>query len=124
MAPADITRLIVLAGLWGGSFVFIRVAVAELAPLWLAFFRVALAFLALFAVAALQRNVLSFRTHWRDYLAIGAINSALPFALYAFAEQYVNASTAAILNATSPFFSALVAATWLKEPLNPRQIAG
>jgi len=124
MGPSDIARLFVLAGLWGGSFVFIRVAVAELAPLWLAFFRVALAFLALFAVAAMQRNVPSFRAHWRDYLVIGAINSALPFALFAFAEQHVNASTAAILNATSPFFAALVAATWLGEPLNPRQIAG
>jgi drug/metabolite transporter (DMT)-like permease len=124
MAPGDIARLLVLAGLWGGSFVFIRVAVGELSPLWLALFRVALAFLALFAFAALQRKLPSFRTHWREYLAIGAINSALPFALYAFAEQYVNASTAAILNATSPFFAALVAAAWLKEPLNSRQIAG
>jgi drug/metabolite transporter (DMT)-like permease len=124
MAPSDIARLLVLAGLWGGSFVFIRVAVAELPPLWLAFFRVAIAFAALFAVSAVQRTVPTFRTHWREYLAIGAINSALPFALYAFAEQYVTASTAAILNATSPFFSALVAAAWLKEPLNARQIAG
>ena len=124
MAASDIARLLVLAGLWGGSFVFIRVAVAELPPLWLAFFRVAVAFLALFAVAALQRKLPRLRSHWRQYLAIGAINSALPFALYAFAEQYVTASIAAILNATSPFFAALVAAAWLKDPLNARQIAG
>jgi len=124
MSPSDIARLLVLAGLWGGSFVFIRVAVLEMSPLWLAFARVALAFLALLAVALAQRSVPSFRSHWRDYLVIGAVNSALPFALYAFAEQYVNASTAAILNATSPFFSALVAAVWLKEPLSRRQIAG
>ena len=124
MAPSDIARLLVLAGLWGGSFVFIRVAVLEVPPLWLAFARVALAFVALLVVGAAQRSVPSFRSHWRDYFVIGAVNSALPFALYAFAEQYVNASTAAILNATSPFFSALVAAVWLKEPLTLRQLAG
>lgn len=124
MAPSDIARLLVLAGLWGGSFVFIRVAVLEMPPLWLAFARVALAFVALLLVGAAQRSVPSFRSHWREYLVIGAVNSALPFALYAFAEQYVTASTAAILNATSPFFSALVAAVWLKEPLTLRQLAG
>jgi drug/metabolite transporter (DMT)-like permease len=64
------------------------------------------------------------RERWRDYLVIGTINSALPFALYAFAEQSVSASTAAILNATSPFFGALVAALWIKEPLTLRQLAG
>src|SRR5262249_29393997 len=57
-------------------------------------------------------------------LLIGAINSAFPFALYSFAEQYVTASTAASLNATSPFFGAIVAAFWLKEPLTLRQLGG
>jgi drug/metabolite transporter (DMT)-like permease len=124
MATSDIARLLVLAGLWGGSFVFIRVAVAEISPSWLAFSRVALAFVALLIIAVARRSLPALRSRWRDYLVIGAVNSALPFALYAFAEQYVTASTAAILNATSPFFSALVAAAWLKESLTTRQLAG
>ena len=124
MAASDVARLLVLAGLWGGSFVFIRVTVPALGPLWLAWSRVALAFAALFAVAILQRGVPSLRERWRDYLVVGTVNSALPFALYAFAEQYVSASIAAILNATSPFFGALIAALWLKEALSFRQLAG
>ncbi|HUH92262.1 MAG TPA: DMT family transporter [Casimicrobiaceae bacterium] len=124
MAASDVARLLVLAGLWGGSFVFIRVAVPALGPLWLAWSRVALAFAALFAVAILQRRVPSLRQRWRDYLVVGTVNSALPFALYGFAEQYVSASIAAILNATSPFFGALIAALWLKEALSFRQLAG
>ena len=55
---------------------------------------------------------------------IGAVNSALPFALFCFAEQYISASAAAILNATSPFFGALIAALWLGEALTLRKIAG
>lgn len=120
----DLARLLLLAGLWGGSFAFMRVAVPVLGPVWLAFSRVALAFIALFALAFARRAVPPFLAHWRDYLVIGTVNSALPFALYCFAEQYIGASTAAILNATSPFFAAAIAALWLKEALTLRKICG
>ena len=124
MVASDVARLLVLAGLWGGSFVFIRVAVSALGPLWLAFSRPALAFVVLFGLALAQRSLPRLRERWREYLVVGTVNSALPFALYTFAEQTVNASTAAILNATSPFFGAAIAALWLKEPLTLRQLAG
>jgi drug/metabolite transporter (DMT)-like permease len=124
MRPTDVARLLTLAGLWGGSFAFMRVAVPALGPFWLTFLRVALAFAALLAFAAIQGNVPRFREHWRDYLFVGIVNSALPFVLICFAEQYVTASTAAILNATSPFFGAIAAAVWLKESLTLRQLAG
>ncbi len=124
MVIADLARLLLLAALWGGSFAFIRVAVPALGPLWLAESRVAIAFAALFALALFRRDVPRLRTHWRGFLAIGVINSALPFALFCYAEQYVTASTAAVLNATSPFFGAMVAAIWLKESPAPLKIIG
>jgi drug/metabolite transporter (DMT)-like permease len=120
----DVARLLSLAALWGGSFAFIRVAVPTLGPIWLAESRVALAFAALFAVALIRRDVPSLAAHWRVYLAIGTVNSALPFALFGFAEQFISASNAAILNATSPFFGAIVAAVWLREPLSARKLTG
>jgi len=113
MGPGDAARLLLLAAVWGGSFAFMRVAVPALGPLWLAFSRVALVFVALFALSLARRSIPPLSAHWRGYLMIGAVNSALPFALFCFAEQYVSASAAAILNATSPFFGALVAALWL-----------
>src|SRR5437016_4481426 len=103
MHPRDVVRLLLLAGLWGGSFAFIRIAVPELGALWLAFARVALAFAALFVLALGRRAVPSFPAHWRSYAVIGIVNSALPFALFSFAEEYIGASTAAVLNATSHF---------------------
>jgi drug/metabolite transporter (DMT)-like permease len=124
MSPGDAARLLLLAGLWGGSFAFIRVAVPAMGPLWLAFSRVALAFIALFALALVRRAVPSFLAHWRDYVVIGTVNSAVPFALFCFAEQYVGASIAAILNATSPFFATAVAVLWLKEALTLRKLGG
>jgi len=124
MQPRDVARLLVLAGLWGGSFAFMRVGVPGFGPVWLAFSRVALAFLALFALALARRDVPPLAAHWRDFLVVGVANSALPFALFCFAEQYVGAAIAAILNATSPFFAAAVGALWLKEALPLRTLGG
>jgi drug/metabolite transporter (DMT)-like permease len=124
MSAADGARLVLLAALWGGSFAFMRVAVPALGPLWLAESRVALAFLALFALGLSRGEVPPLRQRWRDYLVIGTVNSALPFALFCFAEQFIGASLAAILNATSPFFAAIVAAAWLGDPLTARKLGG
>jgi drug/metabolite transporter (DMT)-like permease len=124
MPAADVARLLTLAALWGGSFAFMRVAVVVMGPMWLAATRVALAFLALFLLALARRNVPALRAHWRGYLAIGIINTALPFTLFAYAAQHVAASTAAILNATSPFFATIVAALWLKDRVTPTKLLG
>ncbi len=124
MAAADVARLLTLAALWGGSFTFMRVAVAGLGPVWLAALRVTFAFLALFALALARGHVPAFRDRWRDYLVVGVINTALPFALFSFAAQYITASTSAILNATAPFFATIVAALWLKDRVTPAKIVG
>jgi drug/metabolite transporter (DMT)-like permease len=124
MPLPDLARLLALAALWGGSFAFIRVAAPVVGPLWLAESRVALAFVILLALALSRGNVPAWRERWRDFLFIGIVNSALPFALFCFAGQYIAASTAAILNATSPFFGALAGAVWLKDPLPARKLAG
>jgi drug/metabolite transporter (DMT)-like permease len=124
MSLPALARLVTLAALWGGSFAFSRVAVPVVGPLWLAESRVVLAFVILLALALSRGGVPAWRERWRDFLVIGIVNSALPFALFCFAGQYIAASAAAILNATSPFFGALVAALWLKDPLSGTKVAG
>jgi len=124
MPLRSLAMLVALAALWGGSFVFMRVAVPAIGPIPLTFARVALAALVLLAVAAGQHRIPDFRTHWRGLAIVGIVNSAVPFVLFCFAEQYVTASTAAILNATSPFFGAIAAALWLGDPLTARKLAG
>ena len=116
--------LIVLAALWGGSFAFMRYAVAALGPLPLAFARVTLAATVLLLVAVAQRRKLDLASRWRGLAVVGIVNSAIPFVLFCYAEQYITASTGAVLNATSPFFGAVCAAIWLGEPLTTRKIGG
>jgi len=104
--------------------VFMRVAVPALGPIPLAYVRVSLAAIALLALAFAQRKVPAFRTKWREFAVIGVVNSALPFVLFCYAEQYISASTGALLNATSPFFAALAAPIWLGEPLTGKRVIG
>jgi drug/metabolite transporter (DMT)-like permease len=110
--------LVVLAGLWGASFLFIRVAVDSLGPLALADVRVLLAGGALLVAAPLMGVAWKRGVPLRAWLVLGAVNAAIPFALIAFAETHITSSLAAIINATTPLFGALVAALWLGERLD------
>ena len=124
MKPADMLRLLVLSALWGGSFIFMRVAAPALGPFVLVFCRVGLAGLVLLLYARLSSQQLELKSRWRQYLVIGLLNSAVPFVLISTAELHLTASLAAILNATTPLFSALFAALWLDEPLTGRKVGG
>jgi drug/metabolite transporter (DMT)-like permease len=124
MPAHSLALLVTLAALWGGSFVFMRYAVPAMGPVPLTFARVTLAALVLLAMAVARRSVPDLQSRWRGFAVVGFVNSALPFVLFCFAEQTIAASTAGILNATSPFFGALAAAIWLGEPLTARKTGG
>jgi drug/metabolite transporter (DMT)-like permease len=124
MTPRQLTLLIVLAALWGASFLFIAETVDALGPIGVADARVALAAAALLVYAALTAGVPVLRDRWRDHLLLGAANVAIPFALISAAELELPASLAAILNATAPLGSAVIAAAFLGQPLRARQWTG
>lgn len=105
--------LLVLAALWGASFLFMRVAVPSFGPVVLADLRVLIAGFALLAYATAVGARPSLRARWRDYALLGAVNAALPFALLSAAELEIEASLAAVLNALAPLCGALVGAVWL-----------
>ena len=124
MKTKDIGALLVLSALWGGSFLCMRIAAPVLGPIVLIELRVLIAGIALLLYVGLTRNFLDLRARWRQYFIIGIINSALPFTLVATAELYLTAGFAAILNATTPLFGAIVAAIWIKETLTKNKIIG
>jgi drug/metabolite transporter (DMT)-like permease len=124
MTQADIARLLALAMIWSLSFVFIRVLVPALGPVWVPMLRALVAGIALvgwFAVIGLDADV---KRNWRDYVFIGFSNCALPFVLYAFAAIHLPASYLVILNAFTPLFAAVVGAAWLDERLTFAKLAG
>jgi drug/metabolite transporter (DMT)-like permease len=124
MRPADIARLTALAAIWGGSFIFMRILAPVLGPVVTADLRVLIAGIALVVYFRLVHFDPGWRVHWRRYLVIGGVNSAIPFVLYSFAALHIPASYSVILNSTSPFFGALFSAVWLGEGMTMRKISG
>jgi drug/metabolite transporter (DMT)-like permease len=124
LSPRQLSALLVLSALWGGSFLFMRIAAPALGPVVLIWLRVGIAGLALLGYGAFAGRLHRPGRLWKEYLVIGAINSALPFSLIAAASLVLPASMTATLNATTPLFGAAVAAVWLGEKLTVRKVLG
>lgn len=124
MKPIHLGALTLLGAIWGMSFIFIGVAVQDFGPLLMMELRVAIAVIILLIYTALFSRVPNVLSRWRDYLIAGTLNAALPFVLIAFAQLTLTASLAAILNSTTPLFTAIIAGIFTKEKLTPQKIVG
>ena len=128
MSPANLLQLIVLAALWGASFLFIRVGVAEFGVAPLMALRVGIGAVFLIAMLLARRpfaaTVKPLRTRWLQLLAVGILNSAAPFCLFAYAELTLSAGATSVINATTPLFGALVAFLWLRDRLTTARSIG
>jgi drug/metabolite transporter (DMT)-like permease len=126
MGAAEWAMLLALSVLWGGSFLFVAVAVRELPPLTIVVARVALAALALHVVlAATGAAIPRDRRVWAAFFGMGFINNAIPFTLIAWGQAHIASGVASILNATTPLFTVLVAhVLTADERATPRKLAG
>lgn len=124
MRPANLARMVTLAALWGASYLFMRLAVPHLGVAWVVEGRTLAGGLVLAGFMVLTRRAFAAARYWRGYAVVGITGVALPFWLIASGIRTIDASTAAILNATSPIFSAIVAALWIRERLTVEKVAG
>jgi drug/metabolite transporter (DMT)-like permease len=110
MSGSDWLLLILLSIVWGGSFFFAKVAVAELPPLTIVLARVVMAAAALhLIVLAIGQRMPGEIPLWRDFLVMGLLNNAIPFSLIFWGQKEIASGLASILNATTPLFTVLVA---------------
>jgi drug/metabolite transporter (DMT)-like permease len=114
----DLIRLLLLAAIWGASFLFIRIAVGSLGPAGLMAGRVALAAMFLACVGWWLGRQLSWRGRLRHFLLLGLLNSALPFFLFAYAARWLTASVLSVLNATAPLWGALLGALLFRQAVS------
>lgn len=115
---------ILLAAMWGSSFLFMRMGAIEFGALATAGARVAIATLFLLPILMLKGQLASLRTHWKLTFLVGITNSAIPFALYSFALLSISTGLSSILNATVPLFGAVIAWLWLKDRPHGSRILG
>ena len=119
-----LTDFVLLAAIWGSSFLFMRIGAIEFGPLPTAAVRVTIAALFLLPLVWLRGLLPELKTHWRKIFLVGMLNSGIPFACFAFALLSITTGLSSILNATVPMFGALIAWLWLKDRPNASRILG
>ncbi|MDA8445029.1 DMT family transporter [Paracidovorax valerianellae] len=124
MTLASLIRLFALAALWGGSFLFMRIAVPVLGAVPTAFGRVALAAAGLMALLAFARLRPAFHGKLGAALVLGVVNSGVPFLMFALAARSLPAGYSAILNATTPLMGVLIGAAAFGERITAARTAG
>ena len=116
-----------VAGLiWGGSFLFIELALSFLTPIGVAFWRTAFGALAMLVAMLIFRTKLptSFEA-WRRLTIAGILMSSVPFVLFAYAQTQVTSALAAIINAVTPIATVIVILVAFRtEKLKPHVITG
>jgi len=124
MKVSDALLLILLAAIWGSSFVFMRATADVFGPIALIAIRISIAALFLLAFLLQKKQRKEFFDHWKILFLVGSINSAIPFSLLAYASLHLSSGTVSILNAITPVFTALIAHFWLKNIMTKLQFFG
>lgn len=106
----NLSLFLLLACCWGPSFLFIKIAVEYIPPITIANLRVAIGGVLLYAILKFRKiDLPKFGPAWRHFAVMGFFSCALPFALFAVGELYIDSSFAAILNGTTPLFTLIFA---------------
>ena len=124
MKFATAFEFILLAAMWGGSFLLMKMGASEFGPFATAFLRVLLATVFLLPLLLWRGQWAALRAKWRTVVLVGALNSGVPFVLFGFAVLHINTGLASILNATTPLWAALVAWLWLHDRPTPVRLLG
>ncbi len=121
---ADLLRLLLLAAIWGASFLFMRIVAPVLGSMPTAFFRASFGMLGLLAILLLMRVSWDFRGKLKQCLVLGVINAGLPSAMYCMAALVLPAGYSSILNATTPMMGVLIGMLFFAEALTLSKAAG
>lgn len=124
MKHSDVRCLVLLAALWGGSYLFMRLGAADFGAVPLAAVRAGGAAVLLLAFALARGELRALAEHGGAIAMVGLLNSAAPFVLVAFAAQRLPAGLLSVLTAMTPLFTLAVAAGWGGERIEGRRIGG
>ena len=126
MGPVEWSLLALLSILWGGAFFFVAVAVETLPPLTIVTLRIGIAAVVLYLIMWMTGiEIPAERRLWIAFAGMGLLNNVVPFCLIAWGQIYIASGLASILNATTPFFTAIVAHFLTRdEKLTAARLAG
>ena len=117
-------EFLLLAAIWGSSFLFMRLGASEFGALPTAGLRVGIAAAFLLPLLLWKGLGPQLMQHWKKVFFIGMVNSGIPFACFTYALLSISTGLSSVLNATVPLFGALVAWVWLKDRPHRMRIVG
>jgi drug/metabolite transporter (DMT)-like permease len=126
MTNKDWLRIVALGFLWGSSFLYAEILLRYLNPLMIVFLRVGLAGLTLLVICLMKRHRIKLTGNDLVNIGVmGALNNVIPFSLIVWGQQTTTGGLASIINASTAFFSILLAALFIpQERLTWNRIAG
>lgn len=124
MKFSDLVELMLLGAIWGASFMLMRTAAPEFGIFALVEVRAVLALLVLLPFLWWSKQWVDIKQYWPQLLFVGAINTALPFCLFAFSSLHLQTGLNSILNGTAPMFGAIVAWLYLGEKISKLTVFG
>jgi drug/metabolite transporter (DMT)-like permease len=124
MSPRVAFDFVLLAALWGSSFLFMRIAAPEFGAFALSGLRVFIAGVLLLAIVIVMKRGTDLVRHWKPIAVMGVLNSAFPFLFFAYALVHITSGLGAILNATVPLWGAVVAFVWLRDRMSAIRVLG
>jgi drug/metabolite transporter (DMT)-like permease len=126
MGGAEWGMMAILSLLWGGSFIFVELALETFPPFSLVFLRVLIGALTLTLILKIQGVKLPRDTQsWKTFLVMALLQNIIPFSLIVWGQQYITAGLASIFNATTPFFTILVMQLFTAdEKITPLKLMG
>ncbi len=105
----DFIELLILSAIWGSSFLFLRIASPEFGPVFLIEIRVASGLIVLLPMCLLMGKFAELKQHWKVIFIVSLFNMAVPFCFFAYSSLNMGAGVLSIMNATVPFFTAIIA---------------
>jgi len=117
MTPRYVFELLLLAGIWGASFIFMRIGSPELGPFLFMALRTLTASLFLLPLVFITKKQAAFKGYKAKIFVVGIFNTAIPFVLFGYATLTLSGGLTSVLNATTPMFGAIVAYIWFRDKL-------
>jgi len=117
MTPRYLLELLLLAAIWGASFIFMRIGSPEFGPIFFMALRTLTASIFLLPLVFITKKQAAFKGYKAKIFVVGIFNTAIPFVLFGYATLTLSGGLTSVLNATTPMFGAIVAYFWFREKL-------
>jgi drug/metabolite transporter (DMT)-like permease len=124
MKTRHVIQLLILAAIWGSSFLFLKIVTPVIGVSMTMGSRIILAAIVMISFVAFLNKLPDYKIYWKRYIVLGVFNLVLPFTLVSYSIGFLNTSISSIINASTPLFTMIISSLWLKQRLSYTKMGG